>query len=934
MPLSVGTRLGPYEIVSTVGAGGMGEVYKARDTRLGRDVAIKLLHAAISADPEARSRFEREARTISQLNHPNICVLYDVGAEADASYLVMEFLEGESLAARIARGKIPPEEALDCAMQIADALDKAHRQGIVHRDLKPANVMLVKTGAARGTVSTTLPGPSIVKLLDFGLAKLVPPPTAGSLETVLAASQPNGMSRGTLADPPTAQGTILGTFQYMAPEQVEAREVDARADIWAFGCVLHEMLTGRRAFEGRTQASMIASILERDPTPVAELQPLTPAALARVVRICLAKDPDARFQSAYDLLLQLQWIAEGGSAVGLPAPVIAHRKRRERALWSGVAILTLAIGAATAWGLKPAPVVSNVIERFSFALPEGQAFTRTGRRSVAISPDGKRMAYIADKQLFLREMHQLAALPITGTAEDPLEPAFSPDGLWIAYFVSGGVNFTLKKIQVGGGTPVTICPTGWPFGLSWQGNTLVFGQNSEKVRGVQSVPDAGGTPTTLVTVGATETVTQPHLLANGLVLFTVGAGAAGAGGSNWDDAEIVLQAPGEATRSVLVKGGTDARVVAGDRLVYYKGGTLFGMGVDLGARATRGGPVPIIEGVRATTSGSGAAMYAVADSGTLVFVPGSGGNEPRQLVWVDRQGKEELIPAPEREYFHPRLSPSGDRIVVAVQNADSANLYTWELGRKVFSQLTSAPDTNDSFPLWTPAGDSVIYRSSKANQTRIMRVSASGASAPQLVLEVGGESGPTNGSPESISQDGKTLTFRRYEGANTTSDVFALSLDAIDQAPRPLLAGPMSENLGMISPDGRWLLYSLSDAASGTVQVFMRPYPNVESDRRQVSPMQASDAIWARSGREIYFIDTSNKVHAVPVGPEGALGQVVDLFDNAPYRPVGRPGVEYDAAPDGRFLMVKTRSVDANAGSRQTITIVTHWMDELKARVK
>ncbi|HVL65986.1 MAG TPA: serine/threonine-protein kinase [Vicinamibacterales bacterium] len=375
MSFTPGTRVGPYEILAPLGAGGMGDVFKARDTRLDRTVAIKVLSRALALDPEFRARFEREAKSISALNHPHICTLYDVGEVNETAYLVMEHLEGETLADRLRRGPLPADEAVALASQIADALDKAHRQTIVHRDLKPANVFLVRAVGASGAVH--------VKLLDFGLAKSGVSPASGSFETRLVTTPPAATT------PLTAQGTILGTFQYMAPEQIEGQDADARADIWAFGCVLYEMLTGRRAFEGKSHASLIASILERQPAPVNELQPLTPPALGRIVRTCLEKNPDNRFHTAHDLWLHLQWVQEGGSAAGIPAPVAAGRRRRAHlttaALVAGAATLTGSAG----WWLKRPADTPRPVTRFIHPLPDDQRFTRTGRRVVAVSPTAR-----------------------------------------------------------------------------------------------------------------------------------------------------------------------------------------------------------------------------------------------------------------------------------------------------------------------------------------------------------------------------------------------------------------------------------------------------------------------------------------------------------------------------------------------------------------
>jgi len=496
MSLTAGTRLGPYEILGAIGAGGMGEVYKAKDTRLDRIVAVKTLPPHIAAAPDLRERFEREARAISQLSHANICTLFDVGdavvslqppatSPESVRFLVMEYLEGETLAARIAKGPIPVEQALPWAIQIASALNAAHRQGILHRDLKPGNVMLTPAG---------------VKLLDFGLAKIVAGTATASTPGASLMTSP-----ATMTTPLTMQGTILGTFQYMAPEMVEGEEADARADIWAFGCILYEMLTGRRTFVGKTQASLFGAILKEDAPSVSAAQPLVHPALDRIVRTCLAKDPNQRVQSAHDLLLNLQWIVEGGSAAGTPAPVLARRKSRERAAWIGVALAVGAICAVAAWFAKPAPTQTAVVTRFVHTLAAGQQFTRTGRHTIAMSPDGTFFVFVANGELFIRRMNEVEAQPIKGTEEDPIEPVISPDSQWVAYFVpvngaaaavggggrgrgaQGGqavrggqqdavtaapapqlTPATLKKIPVTGGTSVVLASLGFPFGASWQ----------------------------------------------------------------------------------------------------------------------------------------------------------------------------------------------------------------------------------------------------------------------------------------------------------------------------------------------------------------------------------------------------------------------------------------------------------------------------------
>jgi Tol biopolymer transport system component len=787
MSISAGTRLGPYEIVSALGAGGMGEVYKARDTRLDRIVAIKVLPASTAHDPDSRARFEREAKTISQLKHPHICTLYDVGTDAPApAYLVMEYLEGETLTARIKKGPLPIEQALAYAIQIADALDKAHRQGIVHRDLKPGNIMLTKTGAT---------------LLDFGLAKIAPPANVTTMETLTAPTQ-------SAAEPLTARGTILGTFQYMAPEQIEGQEADARADLWAFGCVLYEMVTARRPFEGKMQASLVGAILEREPTPMVELQPLSQPALGRLVRTCLAKNPDDRFQNAHDLWLQLQWIEEGGSAAGLPAPVIAHRKRRERTIWVAGALALAAIASTTAWLIKLAPAITNIVTRFTFTLPEGQQFSTRGH-PVAIAPDGSKAAYIANFQIYLRAMSQLTAQPLAGTQGNPTDLVFSPDSQSIAYFANpgGGAGFTLMKIAVSGGAPVKLCATDRPFGLSWRNGTIVFGQNSASVHGIQAVADTGGTPRTLVTVDKKENAGQPQMLDDGRhLIFTLQP----AGAKSWDEADIVVQTIDGGARKTLVHGGTDGRVVPDGYLLYATGDNLLAVAFDVRTLALRGGPVPVLAGVRgASRDSTGAREFAVSDTGALVYAQGPA-TEQRLLVWVDRQGHEQPIPAKPRAYWDPRVSPDGTRIVVwANDDKSENNLWVWDLAHEILTRLTDGA-RDERYPVWTPDSRRVVFMS--GNEFR--RAAVDGTGTPEIIS-------PNGFRPFGVSPDGRLLVYGKVN-RGTGLDLMVLPLDAGGQ-PRPLIQTKFNEYHAKISPDGRWIAYQ-SDK-SGTNEIYVQPFP-------------------------------------------------------------------------------------------------------------
>ena len=614
MALSAGARLGPYEILTPLGAGGMGEVYRARDTRLDRIVAIKVLPPALAADPQFRERFAREAKSISALNDPNICALYDVGEATDtgagaapAHFLVMEYLEGETFAARLARGALALPEALRIASEIASALDAAHRHGIIHRDLKPGNVFLVRRGTSSGSPTA--------KLLDFGLAKF-----ASNVPGPLTAMH-------TATSPITARGTILGTFQYMAPEQIEGGDADSRTDIFAFGALLFEILTGRPAFQGKTQASLFGAILKDDPPPVSHVQPIAPPALDYLVRTCLAKDPDARFQSVHDVRLQLKWIAEGGS--GVAAPIVAARKSRRYALWLAAAIALAAVAGAVGWRAKiPAPD-DRVVTRFQYPVAEGLTFARTGRRVVDVSRDGTKLVYNTQQHLYLHAMNRMEAAPVQGTNEDPMEPLLSPDGAWLAYFARGGR--TLRKIAIAGGSPMTLADLpAVPDGASWHNEMIVFAMTDGTSSGIFAVPDRGGELTQLVSINPSiERPSQPRLLDDGKhVLFTVTPATA----SGAAEGVIVVQSLESGRRTTLVNVGTGARVLSTGQLVYVHDGDLYG--VPFNARTLDVTPTPVL--LVDDVLGTGGGQFAISSNGTLVYQPSLRHRCDHWCGWTDR----------------------------------------------------------------------------------------------------------------------------------------------------------------------------------------------------------------------------------------------------------------------------------------------------------
>src|SRR5262245_42743558 len=679
MTIEAGARLGPYEIVSPVGAGGMGEVYRAKDTRLGRDVAVKVLPAHMSSSPELRQRLEREARTISQLQHPHICMLHDVGHQNGTDYLVMEFLEGETLADRLGKGALPVEQALRIGIEIAGALDAAHRSGIVHRDLKPGNIMLTKSG---------------VKLLDFGLAKLAAPPASVSQATSL----PTAMQE---SQPLTSRGTILGTFQYMAPEQLEGRDADARSDIFALGCVLYEMLTGRKAFTGKSQASLIGSIMNSEPPAISTIQPMTPPALDRVVKGCLAKEPEHRWSTAHDVMLQLQWIAEGGSAAGLPAPVAARRKSREKLAW-GVAAALLLAAAALGYGfLRRTPKPLRVV-RFEIANPPDVMNIDAPK----ISPDGKTLAFNAtDKdgktRIWIRPLNALTSQPLVGT-EGTRRPFWSPDSRFLAFVADG----KLKKIDVTGGPPTKICdaPTGVDGTWSPEGVILFDGTGTDPIHRVSA---AGGTPVVAVKPDPAIKNFQigwPEFLPDGrhFIYLAINQKPEDTGYriASIDSSETKPFAPAQTMLAYAPQG----------YLLFVRDKTLVAQPFDAKALKTTGEPVPLAEQIG--TDAVGLARFSVSRDGVLAYRTGETGN---QMIWIDRSAKELDVVVPTGDNQDPMFSPAGDLLAYDLADGRTGKGDIWirDLARGVSSRFTFGEGSAFA-PVWAPRGDAIVYASDRA----------------------------------------------------------------------------------------------------------------------------------------------------------------------------------------------------------------------------
>jgi len=887
MSLAAGTRLGPYEIQAPLGAGGMGEVYRARDTRLDRSVAVKILPSHLSGNPILQQRFDQEAKAISSLNHPHICALYDIGHQDGTNYLVMEYLEGETLARLLEKGPLPLAQALRYGVEIADALDKAHRQGIVHRDLKPGNIMITKSGT---------------KLLDFGLAKAAAPLASGA--TLTAAI--------TRTTPVTHQGTIVGTFQYMSPEQVEGKALDTRSDIFSFGAVLYEMVTGQRAFPGKSQLSVASAILEKEPASISTLQPMTPPALERAIRRCLGKEPDDRWQTARDLELELKWIAESGSQVTQSPVAPARSVPGWRALTLSVAALLFgaAIAGLATWNLKPSP--PRPVSRTVITLPPGQQLGGLEQPAVALSPDGSQLAYVAiqagAQQIYLRAMDSLEARPITGT-EGGVNPFFSPDGQWLGFF-SGQ---KLKKVPLTGGSAQTLNDAVLLHGASWNSKEIIAFKR-QGASALQQMPAGGGTPQPLTRVEKGEAQRWPDFLPGGEAVLSV----APTSGFDWANTQILVQSIGTGERRNLIRGGTQPRYAASEHLIYAQDGTLMVVPFDPRRLTLAGAPAPMVEGVLQSNT-TGSSQYSISATGSLVYVRGDIQLAQRRLVWVARNGAEQTIAAPARTYLFPRLSPDGARVAVGISEHET-HLWLYDLARETLTRLTFEGTVNHN-PTWSPDGKRIAFNSDKEGTFNIYLRLADGSGGLERLT-----SSPNSNVPMSWSPDGQVLAFMETNPI-TGPDIWMLRLS--DRKPQPFLQTPFNESVPRFSPDGRWLAYISNE--SGRYEVYVQPYPG-PGGKWQISTDGGTEPAWNPNGRELFY-RSGDKMMAVDIATQSGLaaGKPRVLFEGRYERsPATSPN--YDVSLDGqRFLMLKL-SEQESAAPKQ-INVVLNWFEELKRRV-
>ena len=830
MALVPGTRLGPYEIVAPLGAGGMGEVYRAKDTRLGRDVAVKVLAKHLSSNPEIRARFEREAKTVSSLNHPNICTLHDVGREGETDYLVMELIEGETLAQRLAKGALPLADVLKFGAQIADALDRAHRAGVMHRDLKPGNVMLTKSGA---------------KLMDFGLAR------ASGLDAVSEMT-----SSPTVAGPLTAEGTILGTFQYMAPEQLEGQEADARADLWALGCVLYEMATGRRAFEGKSQASLIAAVMQTQPAPVSQVSSMSPPALDRLVQSCLAKDAADRIQSAHDVKLQLDWIAEGGSQAGVAAPVAARRKSRERVAWA-LAGAGLAAAAVALLVLLMRPKETEPIF-VSIPAPPGGDLTPYWSE-IGLSPDGRTVAFFAlgpaGVSLWVRPLGSEAARPLAD-AQGIVGPLFwSYDGRTVAYSDGG----KLKKVAIDGGSPVTLCNAKGGRGGTWnRDGVLVFApaQEGPLVR----VSSGGGETTPVTTLDAARHETAhrfPWFLPDGDHFLYV---AIPPGPDGWDT--FVGSLKSKSVKKVLTAGSAAVFAEPG-HLLFAREGRIMVQRFDTGRFELTGDAVAI--GNAPGYSDMDAEPVASASRNGRLIVLRSDVPQTK-LHWLDRAGAAQAaITLPVGPWTVQRLSPDGRRAGVT----NGTDIWILDLARSMPTRFAPTMSTEASL-VWSPDGRRIAYVSKQTGRSEIFVGSADGAGNPELV--------PTTDALFKYvldwSPDGRFVVFQVVD-PSTRADLWLVPMSG-ERKPEPYLKTTYAENDARVSPDGRWLAYASDE--SGEQEIYVQSFP-IPGHKVRVSSDQGFGPLWSRGGKELLYYGRDG-VMSVPIeaGVEFRPGAPRPLF--------------------------------------------------------
>ena len=885
----VGKTISHYKVLEKIGEGGMGVVYRATDTKLNRDVALKILPEQFASDSQRMGRFQREAEVLASLDHPNIGQIYGIEDAGQTKALVLQLIEGPTLAERIAQGPIPVEETLKIALQMAEGLEAAHEKGVIHRDLKPANIKITPEGQ--------------VKILDFGLAKAM----EGEVSDSSLSQSP------TLTNAATQAGMILGTAAYMSPEQAKGKAVDKRADIFAFGAVLYECLTGMRAFEGEDISDTLASILAREPEWNA-LPVRTPESIQKLLGRCLQKDWKQRFRDIGDGRIEIEEALSAPSAEIQATTLVPARPswRQAMPLIMG-AVVAAAIASIAVWNLKPS-TANGPLVRFTMALTSNEQLTDSGLMSpVAVSPNGSDIVYAATRdgtrQLFLRTLGSLDARPISGT-EGGTGPFFSLDGQWIGFFAGN----QLKKVSIAGGRPTVLAPATNGRGGSWGSDGQIIFASRRGDLGLERVSDSGGEPDLLTTPdsdkGEGAHRFPQHLPGGEAILFTIGIGG------SWDDALIVAQRLDTGERRVLIEGGSDARYVRTGHLVYVRAGALMAAPFDPDRLEVTGPPIAVVEEVMPPAQFTGAAYVGFSELGSLVYVPGTTQANERKPAWVDREGEEQPLPVPPQQYRVLSLSPNGQQVAFEIDQGTQQDIWVYDVSREALTRLTF--EGSNQTPVWTPDGRKITFRSDRAGSpANLFWKSADGSGATERLT--------TSDQPQwqsSWSPDGQFLAFDSIS-PDTGYDIWFMSLDG-EREPQLFLQTEFAERFPTFSADGHWLAYESDE--SGRVEVYVRPFPKAEEGKYQISTGGGAFPVWARKGRELFY-RSGNMMMAVDIetGSSFTAGRPRLLFETTPLMDA------FDVTPDGqRFLMIDAGEQEAVTGQ---INVVLNWFDELKRLV-